>query len=168
MRYYKNKAYIAFDGDKDIHYYNMIKAWSQNERLDFSIYDAHDINTVRDTSLDETIKARLRERMNNSNVMILIVGESTKYLYKFVRYELTFALRNDIPIIVVNINNKRERDLNRVPPIIRDKLVVHISFNLNIIKYAMNNWPSEYIKLKRNNDIGARYYTRAIYSSMGL
>lgn len=168
MRYYRNKAYVAFDGDKDIHYYNMIKAWSQNEKLDFSIYDAHDINTARDTSSEETIKMRLRERMKNSNVMLLLVGESTKYLYKFVKYELEFALKNDIPIIAINLNNKRERDLNRIPPIIRDSLVVHISFNLKIIKHAMDNWPSEYKKLKNSNEIGARYYTETVYNNLGL
>lgn len=168
MRNYKNKAYIAFDGDKDIHYYNMIKAWSQNEKLDFSIYDAHNLNTARDSSKEETIKVRLRERMNNSKVMILLIGENTKYLYKFVKYELEYALKNDIPIIAVNLNNKRERDLNRVPPIIRDELVVHISFNLKIIKYAIKNWPGDYKNLKSNNEIGARYYTGTIYDNLGL
>lgn len=168
MRYYKNKAYVAFDGDNDIQYYRMLKAWSQNENLNFSIYDAHDSNVARDTSSEETIKARLRERMLNSKVVLLLVGESTKYLYKFVKYELELALKMEIPIIAVNLNNKRDRDLNRIPPIIRDELVVHISFNLKIIKYAMDNWSLEYKRLKENNEKGARYYTQTIYNNLGL
>lgn len=168
MRTYRNKIYVAFDGDNDIHYYRMIKAWSQNEKLEFSIYDAHDLNVARDTSLPETIRTRLRDRLRNSKALILLVGEKTKYLYRFLRYELEFALKNDIPIIAVNLNNKRQRDINRIPPIVRDELVVHVSFNLKIIDHALKKWPEEYKRLKNSDESGARYYPESVYNSIGL
>src|SRR5690606_6853185 len=47
---YRNKTYIAFDGDSDIRYYRLMKAWSANEHFDFEFHDAHDLNTARDSS----------------------------------------------------------------------------------------------------------------------
>ena len=47
---YRNKTYIAFDGDKDMHYYRLMTAWSAHEGFDFDIYNAHDLNTARDST----------------------------------------------------------------------------------------------------------------------
>ncbi len=47
MTAYKNRTYIAFDGDSDIRYYWFMKAWKHNTRdffIDFNFYDAHDTN----------------------------------------------------------------------------------------------------------------------------
>ena len=101
---YRNKVYVAFDGDNDMTYYNMLKAWNANDNVDFTFYDAHFINTARDTSLEASIKSQLRIRLQNTKVLILLIGEHTRYLYKFVRWELETALRMDIPIIAVNLN----------------------------------------------------------------
>ena len=57
---YKNKTYVAFDGDNDIRYYNLMKAWKQNDNSNFNFFDAHDINNALDSSTEETIKKRLR------------------------------------------------------------------------------------------------------------
>ena len=107
---YRNKVYVAFDGDNDMTYYNMLKAWNANDNVDFTFYDAHSINTARDTSLEASIKSQLRIRLQNTKVLILLVGEQTRYLYKFVRWELETALRMDIPIIAVNLNGLRYMD----------------------------------------------------------
>ena len=104
---YKNKTYVAFDGDTDIAYYRIMQAWKSNDDIDFNFYDAHDINSARDTSAEESIKSQLRIRMANAKQMILLVGENTKYLKKFVPWEIELARKKDIPIIVVNLNNKK-------------------------------------------------------------
>ena len=100
---YKNKVYISFDGDNDIHYYRLMKAWKQNDNSNFNFYDAHDLNTARDSSEEESIKRQLRVRFQNSKTFV-IIGESTRYLYKFVRWEMEQALALDLPIIGVNLN----------------------------------------------------------------
>ena len=33
---YRNKVYVAFDGDNDMSYYNLLKAWNANENIDFT------------------------------------------------------------------------------------------------------------------------------------
>ena len=119
-------------------------------------------------SLEESIKSQLRVRLQYSKAIILLVGEKTKYLYKFVRWELEYAMNNNLPIIAVNINGKRDRDIDRCPAIIRDELVVHVSFNHKIIKYALDNWPNSYKKLKAGGEKGGRYYPDEIYKNHGL
>ena len=164
----KDKIYTVFDGDSDIHYFYLMKAWTNNEGFDFEIKDAHDLNYAKDTSLEESIKAQLRARFQNSKAIILLIGEKTKYLYKFVRWELEYAMKNNLPIIAVNLNGKRDRDIDRCPALIRDELVVHVSFNHKIIKYALDNWPASFERLKANNETGARYYPDDIYKKNGL
>lgn len=85
---YRNKTYVAFDGDNDMRYYQLMKAWKQSDNTAFNFYDAHDINSARDSSQEESIKRQLRERMTNSKVFILLIGENTKYLRKFVKWEI--------------------------------------------------------------------------------
>ena len=91
---YKNKTYVAFDGDTDMAYYRVMTAWRENDNIDFWFHNAHDLNSARDTSYEESIKAQLRERMANSKQMILLVGKNTKYLRKFVPWEIELARKS--------------------------------------------------------------------------
>ena len=69
----------------------------------------------------------LRERMKRSKAVIVLIGEKTKNLYKFVRWEVDLAIELDLPIIAVNLNKKNRQDTVRCPAIIRDNSrVVHI------------------------------------------
>jgi len=164
---YRNKTYIAFDGDNDMHYYRLMTAWKANDGFSLNFQNAHDLNTARDSSQEESIKRQLRERFANSKLLVVLIGANTKYLTKFVRWELEVALRLGLPIIGVNLNKSRQMD-DRCPPTIRDELVVYVSFNHNIIEYAMDNWPDEFQGLKRTGTTGARFYNDAVYQRLGL
>jgi hypothetical protein len=59
---YRNKTYVAF-ASEDIHYYRLMTAWCENEKIEFDFHDAHDLNTALDTSQPDTIRRRLRERL---------------------------------------------------------------------------------------------------------
>ena len=165
---YRNKVFVSFDGDNDIHYYRLMGAWKQNDHTPFDFFDAHDINTARDTSSEETIKRRLRERLANTKVVVSLIGENTRYLYRFVRWELEQSVSLGIPIIGVNLNGKQSQDLDRCPPIIRDELVVYVSFKAAILQHALENWPAEFYSLKSKGATGPRYYKNDIYQRFGL
>ena len=165
---YSNKTYVAFDGDKDIHYYYLMKAWKNASHLTFNFYDAHDINSSRDTSSEPTIKRRLQERMRSAKSFVLLVGESTRYLYKFVRWEIKQALKRDIPIIVVNLNGKRQLDNDRCPPILHDELAIHISFKQAIVEYALEHWIDSHRKHLNQGDTGPYYYKGKVYTDLDL
>ena len=165
---YRNKVFISFDGDNDIHYYRLMKAWKQNDRTPFNFFDAHDINTARDTSTEETIKRRLAERLSNAHVVVSLIGERTRYLYKFVRWELEQAIERGIPIIGVNLNGRRFQDSDRCPPVIRDELVVYVSFQPAILQFALENWLGEHARLQAQGTSGPHYYRSEIYKDLGL
>ncbi len=163
---YRNKTYVCFDGDTDIHYYWLMKAWKQNDGFSFNFFDAHDLNTARDTSLPDTIKAKLRQRLLNSKVLVVLIGDKTRYLYEFVRWEMEQALKLELPIIAVNLNGLRKMDPQRCPPIIRDELAIHVSYGAAILEYALDDWQTAHYALKRRNASGPHYYRDHIYSSL--
>lgn len=164
---YKNKVYISMDADNDINYYYMMKAWKQNDNIPFNFYDAHDINKNNDVS-EESIKASLMERFRNSRVFVLLVGEHTRYLFKYVRWEIEQAIKRDLPCIVVNINGARQLDVDLCPPVMREHLSIHISFNSKILQYALENWPNDHNRLEKKGESGAYHYNEKVYSKLGL
>ncbi|WP_370943287.1 TIR domain-containing protein [Amycolatopsis sp. cg5] len=166
---YRNKLYIAFDGDKDMLYYKTLKMWRANVNIDFEFHNAHDLKNARDTSLPESIKASLRARMQNSKVMLLLVGENTRFLRLFVPFEIKLARRLDIPIIVANLNDKREYDPTRCPSSVEDGVnTVHISFQQKIIKHALDHYPDWYHANKRSVMNHGLSYPDSTYRSLGL
>lgn len=164
---YRNKVYVAMDADNDLFYYRLMRAWKQNDNTSFYFYDAHDINTILDKS-EESIKRGLQERFRNTNVFVLLVGEHTKYKYKFVRWEIEQAIKREIPCIVVNLNGRRSMDMERCPALMREHLAVHISYNAKIMQYALENWPRSYQELVKQGETGAYYYGDKVYERLGL
>lgn len=164
---YRNKTYIAFDGDNDMRYYRLMTAWNANDGFSLNFHNAHDLNTARDSSQEESIKRQLRERFANSKLLVVLIGTNTKYLTKFVKWEMEVALRLGLPIIGVNLNGSRRMD-DLCPSTIRDQLVVYTSFNHNIIEYAMDHWPADYHSLRSTGTTGARYYNDDVYRLLGL
>lgn len=165
---YRNKTFVCFDGDTDMHYYRLMEAWHQNDRTPFSFFTAHAINTARDTSEEESIKRQLRERIMNSKTFVTLIGEKTRYLRKFVLWEQEQALSLGLPIIAVNLNQLRRQDPDRCPPVIRDELAIHISFNVAIMQHALENWPDSADSLKRQGKSGPYYYNDDVYRQLGL
>ena len=168
MSTYTNKTYVAFDADNDIRYYRLMQAWKKNNNTSFNFYDAHDLNNLMSYSTEETIKAKLAERLRSTKVFVLLVGGTTKNLYKFVRWEIEQAIKRKIPIIVVNLNGKKSKDSNLCPAILNDELSIHVSFNQKIIEYAIDNWESSDTKYRSAGKSGAYYYEESVYKKLGL
>lgn len=165
---YRNKTYVCFDGDNDIHYYRLMQAWHQNDHTPFNFYNAHDLNYSRDTSSEASIKAQLRVRLANTKVFVVLVGEQTRYLYKFVKWEMEQALAMNLPIIAVNLNGLRQQDPDRCPPIIRDELALHISFRAAIMQEALETWPADDSRLRREGKKGPYYFKLNVYQRLGV
>lgn len=168
---YRNKTYVAFDGDNDMWAYRYMRGWKTNDHIDFDFHDAHDLNSARDTSTEESIKAQLRTRMANSKQMILLVGENTKFLRKFVPWEIELARKKDIPIIVVNLNDKRTYDDKLCPGAVKDWVyTMNVPFRMKIIKYALDYFPNRYHEKKNDSDYqDHRYhYKDSVYKELGL
>ena len=164
---YRNKTYVIFDADNDIKSYRLMQAWKANEHIDFDFYDAHDVNNLMQGSLEETIKRKLSERMANAKQAIVLVGQSTKNLYKFVRWEIERALAMDLPIVVVNLNQRRDFDNDLCPAILRDQPCVHVSFQPKIIMRALDDY-AERFKAGEFDGQGPLFYDSGEYQKLGL
>lgn len=155
-------AYIIFDGDNDKWAYAYMNGWKANNNIDFTYENAHDLDTMTGRAQNEQyVKSKLQERMTRSTAVVVLIGEKTKNLYKYVRWELELALELGLPIIAANLNEKNRQDNDRCPAIIRDKgCVVHIPYKLAALKHAMTNWPKEFNALSiADRAGGARYYS---------
>ncbi|MGY4676432.1 TIR domain-containing protein [Pasteurella sp. P03HT] len=104
---YRNGTYVAFDGqdtttpyESDIQYFNLLKAWKSHSN-DFKFSDSHKKTySVKDSSQKDTLKRRLRERLNESKNFILILSNDTRNDREMLNYEIDIAIELGLPIIV--------------------------------------------------------------------
>ena len=75
---YRTKTYIAADWDGDKNAVDQLYKWKNSGHWSFDFVDAHDLTQARDSSLNCSIKASLKKRMDVSKTFVLIVGSQTK------------------------------------------------------------------------------------------
>lgn len=149
---YRNKTYVIFDGDSDIWAYGRMRGWNTLQNMEFDFHDAHDINALRDGSSEDTVKRKLRERLAYAKQAIILIGENTKNLYRYVRWEIECCIEMGIPIIAVNLNGRRIMDDNLCPPILKNKSAIHVAFKMKIIQHAMDDFCENFYKYANTKD----------------
>ena len=164
---YRNKTYVIFDGDNDMWAYGFMKGWKNNDKIDFNFHDAHDLSPISTAQNEAYIKGVLRERLKNTKQAIVLVGDNTKYLYRFVCWEIETCLSMKIPVIVVNLNNLRRQDDEKCPAILKGTQSVHVSFRLAIIKHALDNFPEQFATLGPSES-GPYSYSAELYKRLGI
>lgn len=97
----------------------------------------------------------------------MLIGDKTRYLTKFVKWEMEVALKLDLPIIGVNLDKSRVQT-NLCPGAIKDELVLYVPYGQKIIQYAMDNWPAAHAVHRQNKDSGPYKYSDAVYQKLGL
>lgn len=166
---YRNKTYVIFDGDNDMWAYARMKGWKSLKNIDFDFYDAHDLKPLTGQASNEAyIKQRLLERIKNTKQVIVLVGDSTKNLYRYVRWEIEQCQKLGLPIVVVNLNKRRSIDNILCPPILKGKNAVHISFRMKIIKYALDYFPNYFNSTVDTTKIEDWHYPASVYKDLGL
>ena len=167
---YRNKTYVAF-ASEDIHYYRLMEAWRDNDKIDFDFYDAHDLYISRDTSKPETIKRNLRERMKNAKQIVFLGSKQGKKKgsdgSSFLAHEVQVAIEFNLPVVVANHDGDRRIDKNFIPkPFLNaNYYTLSVSFQPTIIKFALDNYASDYTQ---STKAGPHYYPAEIYTSLGL
>ena len=162
----RTRTYVCFDADSDMAYYRTMQMWKANDGIDFDFNNAHDLTTIPPDSGEEAIKASLRDRMKNSKNLVVLVGDKTKLLRKWVPWEIEIALKANLPVIVVNINGSNKFDSNLCPATIRNELAIHIPFKANIMQYALDNWPSSHAKYRSEGKSSPYTYNQSVYDSL--
>lgn len=166
---YRNKTYVIFDGDNDQWAYRFMRGWRANDSVNFDLYDAHEEGSeLTDRASEDTVKRRLRERFSSAKQVIVLIGEHTNSLYRFVRWELQVALELELPIIAVHLKpGPSWYDWSRIPPIIRSEYVLHLPFKAAIIQFALGDFLPQY-RGRPDNAQGPVSYSPAVYRRLGL
>lgn len=180
---YRNGTYIAFHAndtpnptESDMKYYNTLRMWKVREDNDFNFINSHEkTGSVRDSSQKETLKRSLRERLNNSKNMLLIIGNTTNQDTDWVPFEIEYAVDVcKIPIIAAypaytSILAPAQLS-NWWPPALATRIyngtahVIHIPFKQNPITSAVSQFDFNNYPLSG----GLGYYSREAYISWGL
>lgn len=181
---YRNGTYIAFHANgmtdptaSDMKYYNLLKAWTQLGDDDFSFVNSHDKTaSVRDSSLRETLRARLVTRLKNSKHLLLIVGNTTREDTDWVPFEIRYAVDDcAIPIIaaytMIDLPIYNPSALEGYwPAALKRRIdagtagVIHVPFKKEPIRDAIGQFSPTNFPVGG----GLGYYSKDAYRSFGL
>jgi hypothetical protein len=180
---YRNGTYIAFHAnntanptESDMKYYNTLRMWNVREENDFNFINSHDkTGAVRDTSKRETLMRALRERLNNSKNMILVIGETTRFDTDWVPFEIEYAVDEcKIPIIAAYPGYNWILAPNQLaslwPKSLIDRInngtahVIHVPFKQEPITSAVSQFDFNSYPLGG----GLGYYSRESYINWGI
>lgn len=148
----KCKLFVSYNSSDSV-YYNLLKAWLQEDKYDFC-----NEKTANTKKADEACE----ERVKKADCFLYIVSENSKELSPYQRAELDSCFDSDIPIIAINVNGLRYCDQNLCPQALQRRLVLHVSFNREIIIQAIEIWPGFYSENKVGR-IGPVRFSESVY-----
>ena len=179
---YRNGTYIAFHAEgktdptaSDIKYYRMLKAWHENDGTDFRFVNSHEkVDAVKDSASRKKIMDSLRNRLDNSKNMVLIIGPTTKNDTDFVPFEIAYAIDTcKIPIIAAYTGYESILVPNALrnmwPKALADRIdagsakVIHIGFKRSLIDDAIGRY-----NLSKLPGGPLAYYTKDHQIKMGV
>jgi hypothetical protein len=153
-----HQSNLGAHATKDFVTYNQLRAWKGLDSS-FPFVDSHEKNyNVRDGSdWEATLKPRLRDRLNQSKNILLVLSSIT-VSSRALREEIDFGINNNgLPVIVIypeyseksgicdanNVIRKEIRDLWEKLPIFRDSMgkvpTIHIPNNKVLIEKTLND-----------------------------
>ncbi len=151
------RTFVRFSST-DINYYWLMKAWKENENIDFDFSDCQ-LNDEINSEDEDYIKRKCRERINLAGKYVMLIGEDTKSKHKYARWEAEVAIEKECTIIGVNLDGSRQIDNNLCPPIIRDIGAIFVPFSPKIIKHAIENY--------KMHDSDNYHYKPEVYAQLG-
>jgi hypothetical protein len=162
---YRKKIYVCFDPDNDLHCWNVMKGWNVNGEISYDFHHSPEIHEFSDGMSETAIKRKLREQLRDVKVLVVLIGNNTLNLLKYVRWEIEYAIEKDIPIIGVNLNTRRFQD-DLCPPFLRKELVMFIAFGQKIMDVALKNWPESHCMYKEEGKAGPYHYFDSVYAKL--
>lgn len=150
-------TFIGFSST-DINYYRLMKAWKENEKIDFDFRDCQlqdDINSED----EDYVKRICRQRILMASKFIQLIGKDTRYKYKYVRWEAEVAVEKECTIIGVNLDGTRYIVEETCPPIINNIGAIFVPFSPKIIKYTLENYEMK--------ESGNYHYKDKVYKELG-
>lgn len=162
------KIYVAFDGNNDLEYYNKLKEFKDSEGNHFSLMDGYEFYPLMDKVSDDELKAQVVSKVNEADIVLVLMGPTTKSMRRYIRWQVEGAINLGKPIIVLNENNIRAVDFDKCPAMIKKALTLHISFNETILECALENWPRMHQAFASKEKKGMFKFPTEVYTHLGL
>ncbi len=118
-----NQSNLEANATKDFVTYNQLRTWKELDSS-FPFVDSHDKNySVRHGSdWEATLKPRLRDRLNKSKKIILILSSITSSSGAF-REQIDFGINNNgLPVIVIYPEYKEKSNICDARKVIRKEI----------------------------------------------
>lgn len=152
------RTFVGFSST-DIHWFRLMLAWKENEHIDFNFANLQLQNEINSEN-EAYIKGICRKRINMAGKYVLLIGEDTKYKYRYVRWEAEVAIEKECTIIGVNLDKSRRIKKDTCPPIIRDIGAIFVPYSPKIVAYTIE-------KYKMHDDHDNYHYKDHIYKQLG-
>ena len=153
-----SRCFVGFSST-DKQYFDLMKAWKANNKSTFDFINCQLANEINSEN-EFYIKSLCKERINMSSTFIQLIGEDTKFKYKYVRWEAEIAIEKGCRIICVNLNGDRAYNYDTCPPILNNIGAIFVPFNAKIIQYALDNY-----EMKESDNW---HYKDTVYKGLGL
>lgn len=150
------RVFVGFSST-DLHYYRLMQAWKQNQRIDFNFTDCQLWDAVRSDN-EAYVKRCLRERIDMAGTYAMLIGEDTRFQRKFVPWEAQVAIEKSCTIIGINLNGAMTID-DRCPAILKNVGAIFVPFSPRIVAYALEHYDG--------NADGNWYYKAEVYRQLG-
>jgi len=151
------RAFVGFSST-DIRYYHLMKAWKENENIDFDFTDCQLSDEINSED-EDYIKRKCRARINMAGKYIILIGDDTNSKHKYVRWEAEVAIEKGCAIIGCNLDGARQMVDSKCPTIIKNIGSIFVPFSPYIIKHALENYSM--------HDSGNYYYKPEVYKQLG-
>ncbi|MEG1313853.1 MAG: TIR domain-containing protein [Bacilli bacterium] len=136
---------------KDFNYYQLLKAWKEKDSS-FPFNDSHEKTySVRDTSNWDTLKGRLRERLNNSKNIILFLSENTTPS-RALNEEIEYAIDHlELPLIIIYTDSKSVDEIfyEKNDKYYLSQSVIDLQKRLPVLKDCRNKVPCLHVPLRK-------------------
>lgn len=175
-------TYIAFDGlgqtdptKSDFRYYATIQGWSASKHTDFRLTNSHEkASSVRDTSKLATLHASIRQRLQASKNMLIVLSDDTRKSGSVLSWEIEKAVDSyALPLIIAHTGYDAVMDPKalsyRWPMTLVDRLnngyakAIHIPFKQDAIFDAIKRFTVNGEKLNGS----FVYYNEAAHRQWG-
>lgn len=179
----KTGTYVAFDGlgekdptKSDFKYYATLKAWNENEHIEFHLTDSHEKTySVLDSSSKETLHNRIQERLRASKNMLIVLTSKTRKTGSTLSYEIEQAIDvYKLPLIIAypeysaifNVNSHADIWPEALAKRINNPGVeaIHIAFAKECIFDAISQFSVNGKHLSSGKD----FYSKETYVQWGL
>lgn len=170
-------TYVAYHADSGLDpleterkYHDLLRAWRVREEQDFSfIHVAEKVQGMLTSAARVATEATLKERMQNAQNMLLIVGAGTKHDLEWIPFEIAYAVEHcRIPIIAAYLTSKPVLDPKKLqghwPIALADRIrnqsarVIHVPFLRQPVSDALSQFSLERLPSGTMSVYGAEAY----------